>query len=102
MLYLSLRPLRTGTTPSSIVGVAPVFSHVRLGRRRSASNHQFLSFQSTRPGGGSGAPLRRSYLPCGPAAATQWQNAAPVKITKTTRIELGRPRAGGQNGPGMG
>jgi len=28
MLYLSLRPLRTGTKPSSVVGDAPVFSHV--------------------------------------------------------------------------
>ena len=83
-------------------GCCPSLFARSTGRRRSASNHQFLSFQSTRPGGGSGAPLRRSYLLCGPAAATQWQNAAPVKITKTTRIELGRPRAGGQNGPGLG
>ena len=67
MLYLSLRPLRTGTTPSSIVGVAPVFSHVRLSASTSHNNYANLC---TRPGGGSEAPLRGSYLLCGPAAAT--------------------------------
>ena len=83
-------------------GRAPVFSRSFRAFGRSASNHNNYANLCTRPGGGSEAPLRRSYLLCGPAAATQWQNAAPVKITKTTRIELGRPRAGGQNGPGMG
>ena len=74
----------------------------RLGIRRSASNHQFLSFRSTRLGGGSGAPLRRAYLLCGPAAATQWQNAAPVEITKTTGPGPEAPARWGAKEPRFG
>jgi hypothetical protein len=102
MLYFSLAPLRPGAEPTLVVDVAPVGRSVRLGDSRSRLSHRSQAPKGDRTPNGFAAPRPRSYLLCAPAAATQWQNAAPVKIPNTTGSAPGRPRAGGQNGPGLG